>query len=246
MLELRGKLRRVVVRLHDERAQAGDKKIVAEHRGDRDEQADDRGNQRAGHTRRHGREIRSSGNGDAGERVHHTPHRAEQPEKWRSAHRRGQNDHLRLHAQARLTHRPLHRHGHRAHLRGRNFVRHLDARGKSVVHFLRAEHLQGQLRTARAVNIVSRRALEGQTRFVNVERLPVPPEYREKALGLLAREADHAELGDDDRPTEDRGKEQRGDDGMPGDGRLLEREIQTVGSEKFRQEDVHHALVVPY
>jgi hypothetical protein len=33
---------------------------------------------------------------------------------------------------------------------------------------------------------------------------------------------------------------------MPGDGRLLEREIQTVGSEKFRQEDVHHALVAPY
>src|SRR5688572_19344249 len=57
VLELGGQFRREVVHLYDHPANAGDEKIVAEHRGDRDAERHDGGDQRARNAGRHRGQI---------------------------------------------------------------------------------------------------------------------------------------------------------------------------------------------
>ena len=80
VLDLGRKFGGEVIHLHDHSANARDQKIVAEHRRDGDAERGHGGDERARNARRHRCQIRRTGDGDIGERVHHAPNRPEQTE----------------------------------------------------------------------------------------------------------------------------------------------------------------------
>ena len=81
VLELGREFGSKVIHFHDDPANAGDEKIVTEHRRDGDAERGNRGDKGAGHAGRHRYKVRRAGFGHTGERVHDTPDRAEQSEK---------------------------------------------------------------------------------------------------------------------------------------------------------------------
>ena len=167
--------------------------------------------------------------GHAGERVHHAPNRAEQSEKRRTAHRRREQDHLRLELERGLADGALHRGVDRAHLRRRNFVGDLEPRAKSFVHFGRAEHMKRHLLATGAINIEIRRTGKARVFLEQTQWLSILPESGEKARVLFSGELDHAHLRDHDRPAENRADGEEKQDELAGNGGVLECEKQTAG-----------------
>src|SRR5207248_1335677 len=84
VLELGRQFGRKVVHLHDHPANAGNEKVVSEHRRNGYAQSGHCCNQCAGYARRHRDETGRSGFGHAGEGVHDTPNCAEQAKKRRA------------------------------------------------------------------------------------------------------------------------------------------------------------------
>ena len=117
MLEFRRQRGGEVVHFHDHAADAGDQKIVSEHRRNGDAQGGHGGDERAGNTRRHRGQVWRTSLGDAGESIHHAPNRPEQTEKRRSTHSGGEQNHLRFEFERGLADRPFHRRCDCAHLR---------------------------------------------------------------------------------------------------------------------------------
>src|SRR4030095_3762721 len=78
MLEFRSELSGKIVHLDDDPANAGDKKVVSEHRWNSDAEGGHRGNERTGYAGRHGDEARRSSLRHAGKSVHDPPHGRDQ------------------------------------------------------------------------------------------------------------------------------------------------------------------------
>src|SRR5438128_11695222 len=74
-----------IVHFNDDRANAGNEKVVTKHRGDGDAEGRHRGDERAGDARRHGDEAGRTGFCHTGARVHDAPNWTGQSRNWKSA-----------------------------------------------------------------------------------------------------------------------------------------------------------------
>ena len=192
---------------------------------------------RAGNAGRHRGEIRRAGDRDIGERVHHAPDRAEQAEKRRAAHRRREQDHLRFQPERGLADRAFHRGVDRAHLRRRNLVRDLEPRPKGFVHFRGTEQLEGHLLAAGAINIEERRAGKARVAFEEAQRLAILPEGRRgNARSVFGRNCTTRSFVIMTDQLKIEPTQQKAEDDLAGDGRVLEREKQTAGRENLQRE----------
>ena len=233
-----------IIHFHDHAADAGDEKIVTEHRRNRDAECGDGGNQRARNPRGHRGQIRGTGQRHTSESVHHAPNRSEQAEKGRTAYRGREQNHLRFQLERRFPDRSFHRRVDRVHLGRRNFIGDFEASAKRFVHLGRTKKMKSHFLTASAIHIEDRRAREPRVRLKQSQRLAILPEGREKPARLPSRKLNHAHFRNHDRPAENRADAQKSQDELGGDRRMLERENKAARRKKIRSEHVSQLAVV--
>ena len=110
------------------------------------------GDERARNASAHRCQIRRTGDGDIGERVHHAPNRAEQTEKRRTTDGRREQNHCDS-SSVRFPDSALHRGADRIHLRRGDFVGDTKTGAKSFIHFGRAKQMKCEFLTTSPVNI---------------------------------------------------------------------------------------------
>ena len=237
VLELGCKFGGEVVHLHDHSANARDQKIVTEHRRDGDAERGHGGDERARNARRHRCQVRRTGDGDIGERVHHAPNRAEQTEKRRTTDGRREQNHLRFELECSFPDGALHRGADRIHLRRGDFVGDTETGAKSFIHFGRAKQMKCEFLTTSPVNINDGCADKARISLEQAQGLPVLAERFEKARCLFSRESNYAHFCDHDRPAKDRADGESQENDLSGDGGMFKSEKEPSAREEFREQN---------
>src|SRR5439155_18989262 len=158
------------------------------------------------------------------------------PEEGRSAHRRREQNHLRLEIERRLTNSMLHRSIDRTHLRRRNLISDLKSRPKSFIDFGRTEKVKRHLAAAGAVNVEYGRTEKPRILLKQAQWLPVLAKSGQETRVLLSSKLDDTQLRDHDRPAEDRGDGKKTQDEFAGDGGVLESKEQAARCNQVRNE----------
>ena len=234
VLELGCKFGGEVIHLHDHSANARDQKIVAEHRRDGDAERGHGGDERARNARRHRCQIRRTGDGDIGERVHHAPNRAEQTEKRRTTDGRREQNHLRFELECSFPDGALHRGADRIHLRRGDFVGDTETGAKSFIYFGRAKQMKREFLTTRPVNIKDGCADKARISLEQAQGLSVLSERFEKARCLFSGESDYAHFCDHDRPAKDRADGESQENDLSRDGGMFKSEKEPAARDAFR------------
>lgn len=227
MLDLGGEFGGEVVGLHDHGANAGDEEVVTEHGRDGDEEADDGGDERTGDAGGHGGEAGAAGLGDAAEGIHDAPDGAEQTDEGRTADSGGKDDHLGFQPEGGFADGAFHGNGDGAHLGGRDFVGAFEAGLEGFVDLGGAEELEAEFGATGLVDLIEGRAFKVDALFIDAQRGAVAAEEGGETGGLAAGEIEVADLGDHDRPTEDRAEEQHEEHDLALDGGFEKRVNQT-------------------
>src|SRR6266566_3701166 len=101
----------------------------------------------------------------------------------------------------------------------------------------RAEQMEREFLTTRAINIEDRCADKARISLEQAKWLPILSERFEKARRLFSGELDHAHFCDHNRQAENRADGESQEDDLSRDGGMLKREKKPAAREEFREQN---------
>ena len=136
---------------------------------------------------------------------------------------------MRFQIKSGFTDGAFHRSADRTHLGGGNFVGNTEPRPKRFIHFGRTEQMKRHFLTAGPINVEIWRTGKARVFFEEAKRLPVLPKRSQKAGILFSRELNHPQLGDHNRPAEDRTDREQEENELAGSRGMLKGKEQAAG-----------------